>query len=343
MSKLVAKPAKWVVQWTRVGQLTTSLLASCAMAMAHVNGEPQTCQANNVLTFVEQVEKNSPEPKVIAGRYGAMGMDNMGTVFSLCFMFIVGVSTGFLWKGFHKLARASSEPLPEASSPASPAPSPSQGDPMRTRKIARASTVGSLRQYRLKEIEDMTDCFKFQLGRGGQGVVYLASLPEGRGKVAVKRLQKKEANLVVAMGNHSQEVIEKAFWAELNTISRLHHRNLVALLGYCVENDDLFLVYEFMGKGSLSQHLHPKTPEDAEGMVLDWKARMRCAVEVAQGLEYLHSHANPSLVHRDIKSGNILFDDDMNAKIADFGLSKAVAVDHEATVTTRVRGTHGYV
>lgn len=324
---------KWALQWKWLGQL---ILASSAMAMA----TPQTRQTEGVLSLVTHGAQNVPEARVIAGRYGAMGMDALGTVFSLCFMFIVGVSTGFLWKGFHKLARASAAvPLPEPSSPASP----SEGEPLRSRKIVRVSSVGSLRQYRLKEIVDMTDRFKLQLGRGGQGVVYFALLPEGRGKAAVKRLQKKAANLPVAAENHSQEIIEKAFWAELKTISRLHHRNLVALLGYCVEDDDLFLVYEFMGKGSLSQHLHPKTPDDAEGMVLDWKARMRCAVEVAQALEYLHSHANPSLVHRDIKSGNILFDDDMNAKIADFGLSKAVALDHEATVTTRVRGTHGYV
>ena len=317
------------------------VLAS-AMAMAvHVSGESQTCQADDVLTFVAQVEKYSPEAKVIAGRYGAMGMENMGTVLSLCFMFIVGVSTGFLWKaGFHTPARASSEPQVEPPTP--PASPPPTLSPSTTRKVTRASSVGSLKHYRLKEIVDMTDRFKLQLGRGGQGVVYFASLPEG-GKVAVKRLQKKAAGLMVAPDNHSQEMIEKAFWAELKTISRLHHRNLVALLGYCVEDDDLFLVYEFMGKGSLSQHLHPKELGDAEGMVLDWQARLRCAVEMAQGLEYLHSHANPSLVHRDIKSGNILFDDDMNAKIADFGLSKAVALDHEATVTTRVRGTHGYV
>lgn len=270
-------------------------------------------------------ERNSLEGK----------MDGMGTLLALCFMFVVGVSTGFLWK--RAGAGVGAERLPEREPEREP-------EPMRApRKVARASSVvGSLRQYRLKEIVDMTDRFKLQLGRGGQGVVYFAALPEGRGSAAVKRLQKKEANFVVPAENHSQEVVEKAFWAELNTISRLHHRNLVALLGYCVEDDDLFLVYEFMGKGSLSQHLHPKTPED-DSMVLTWTARLRCAVEVAQGLEYLHSHANPSLVHRDIKSGNILFDEEMNAKIADFGLSKAVAIDHEATVTTRVRGTHGYV
>lgn len=313
-SSTMVTNSKWV-RWRWVG-LKACMLGS-AMAMAHVNGEPDIMGSN-------------PEPGVANIVCGRLGVDSLSTLCSLCFMFIVGVSTGFLWKGSQKQQ-------PPLSSPT-----------VRTRKSVRVlTTVGSLMQYRLKEIVDMTDRFELELGRGGQGVVYFASLPEGRGSAAVKRLQKKKANQVAVNGNlvdnHNQELIEKEFWAELKTISRLHHRNLVALLGYCVEEDDLFLVYEFMAKGSLSQHLHPRTREDGEGMVLEWKARMRCAVEVAQGLEYLHSHANPSLVHRDIKSGNILFDDAMNAKIADFGLSKPVISGQEPTVSKRVRGTHGYV
>lgn len=181
-------------------------------------------------------EVASSGEQVIAGRYG---MANMGVLFST-FMFIVGVSfSGFIWKGFHRVNRTVA---PEP--PSTPPPSPPD------RKITRAISVGSLKQYRLKEIEDMTDNFKQQLGRGGQGIVYFAVLPDGRGKAAVKRLQK---NLVLKNSLNennnynnirNQEIIEKAFWAELKTISRLHHRNLVALLGYCVENDDLFLVYE---------------------------------------------------------------------------------------------------
>lgn len=326
-----------------------SVMLASFMTMAQVHGKSQMSSqgGESVLKLSSQVMASSGEPGV---RYSATGMDSTSTLVALCFMFIVGVSTGFLWKGFQKVAK----PVPTSEPPQSPPPSSPE---LRSRnKIARAISVGSLRQYRLKEIKEMTQDFKLELGRGGQGIVYSADLPEGRGKAAVKRLQKKQTSLVLNPpnananannnnSNHSEDLIEKAFWAELKTISRLHHRNLVALLGYCVEDDELFLVYEFMGKGSLSQHLHPKTLEDvaADGTVLDWNARMRCAVEVAQGLEYLHSHASPSLVHRDIKSGNILFDDEMNAKIADFGLSKAVVEDHEVTVTTRVRGTHGYV
>lgn len=219
--------AKWGLQW--VGLSALMLASSVAM----VNGEAQmSCQGGGVLKHPAQVVQSSAEPgvpKVIAGRYGAMGMDNMGTVFSLCFMFIVGVSTGFLWKGFQKVGRNVMNPT-SPSSTSSSSSSPPSSPELRTRKIARANSVGSLKQYRLKEILDMTDRFKQELGRGGQGIVYLATLPDGRGKAAVKRLQKKETTLVLnhnVNDHHSQEMIEKAFWAELKTISRLHHRNLV--------------------------------------------------------------------------------------------------------------------
>ena len=335
--------SKWV-QWRWVG-LNACMLGS-AMAMAHVSGEVQMFEGADAMATRHPAVVPGVA-KVVCGRFGGMGVDFVGTFCSLCFMFIVGVSTGFWWKGSQKLLPLPPPPVePSGSAFPSLPPLASEGS-MRARKSFRVpSLVGSLKQYRLKEIVDITERFKLELGRGGQGVVYFALLPDGRGKAAVKRLQNKAGNLAVngnLVDNYNQEIIEKEFWAELKTISRLHHRNLVALLGYCVEEDDLFLVYEFMGKGSLSQHLHPRTPEDGEGMVLNWKARMRCAVEVAQGLEYLHSHANPSLVHRDIKSGNILFDDDMNAKIADFGLSKPVISGQEPTVSKRVRGTHGYV
>lgn len=287
--------SKWV-QWRWVG-LNACMLGS-AITMARVSGEAEILEG-----------LLPPEVKMACGGLG------VESLCSLCFMFIMGLSTGLFWKGSSKYPH--SAPPPKA-----------------------LTTIGSLKQYRLKEIVDMTDRFKLELGRGGQGIVYFASLPEGRGTAAVKRLQKK-SRPEKRDDNHAQEVLEKDFWAELKTISRLHHRNLVALLGYCVEEDDLFLVYEFMANGSLSQHLHPR--KDGEGMVLEWKARMRCAVEVAQGLEYLHSHANPSLVHRDIKSGNILFDNAMNAKIADFGLSKAVISGQEPAVSKRMRGTLGYV
>lgn len=301
-----------------------------SMAMAHVlrTSEPSSTNSTGSMTSI----------------------DTFGTLASLCVMFIVGVSTGFLWKAYGKTdnhqvlkaqqkteTRAATTPTKELFQVAAREEPPSTPPVPR----ARTSAVGIVRQYSLSEVMEMTDDCKIELGRGGQGVVYFANLlPLGDGKhAAVKRLQK-SANFLMVESLQSRETVEREFWSELNTISRLHHRNLVALLGYCIEDDDLFLVYEYMAGGSLDQHLH----KNEDGVCrLDWKARLRCAVEVAQGLEYLHSHANPSLVHRDIKSGNILFDDEMHAKIADFGLSKPLSPGQDPTISTRVRGTHGYV
>jgi len=310
----MAPPSKWV-QYRWLG-LNACMLGS-AMAMARVSGEPEILLEGLLI----------PQTQIVCNNrfFFGMGVDSVSTLCSLCVMFIAGLSTGFLWNR--------TPPQPVESSSSSLLPS------RKTKSLRILSTVGSLKQYRLKEIVDMTDRFDLELGRGGQGVVYFASLPDNRGTAAVKRLQKMKADKVG--DKHDHEVIEKEFWAELNTISRLHHRNLVALLGFCVEDDDLFLVYEFMARGSLDQLLHARNLENAP--VMDWKARMRCAAEVAQGLEYLHSHAEPSLVHRDVKSGNILFDEEMQAKIADFGLSKPLPSGHQPTVSTRMRGTHGYV
>jgi serine/threonine protein kinase len=204
--------------------------------------------------------------------------------------------------------------------------------------------AGRVQQYSLKEIESMTNNFEKELGRGGQGIVYAATIPgETPIAAAVKKLQKNVALLVRNTQIPAQQSLEKEFWVELKTISRLHHGNLVSLLGYCVEGQQLFLIYELMSKGSLDKHLHKWDSGLPGAKFLDWRARMRVAIDVAQGLEYLHRHAHPTLVHRDIKSSNILFDDDMQAKIADFGLSKALIADKDSTISNRVCGTPGYV
>jgi hypothetical protein len=198
-------------------------------------------------------------------------------------------------------------------------------------------TKGAVKEYTLKEI-----------GRGEQGVVYFATALFERfvyRVLAVKKLPKARNVLLQNIDNwsginRSQMVVEKEFWRELHAISEFHHRNLVALLGFCVDSeDDLYLVYEYMASGSLEQLLHPSNRDEA--MTMGWKDRIKCAAEVAQGLAYLHSHAR---VHRNVKSGNILFDEDMQAKIANVGLSKPLAPSgHQTSVSTSVCGTHGYI
>lgn len=344
------------------------------LAMALVDGAPQIYSDNIDCNISPVGYARHPsiglQPEVQKVLARSMGADTLGTLMSLFWFCLgLGVSTGIWWKTYQKVEEKVEEglrsreivvPEPAPTTPATPTiptiPTIPTTPTTPTTPITpvtptsslktRTAIIGMPKEYTLKEIQDMTENFKKELGRGGQGTVFLATLPEEpRRQAAVKSLKKADTLLVANPENRSQEVIEKEFWSELNTIWRLNHKSLVALLGYCIEGDELFLVYELMVKGSLDEHLHGNGDRDEEGVsiYLDWKARMRCAVEVARGLEYLHSQANPTLVHRDIKPANILFDDDMQAKIADFGLSKPLPPGHDVTATTRVRGTHGYV
>jgi hypothetical protein len=287
----------------------------------------------------------------------------MSCFMSLAFIFMFGVSTGLWWRARRQKKTEEKEDLqskrlmqiedqlPQSSSSEVkniPVFSPAARVMVSLSPMASGLQIGNLvKQYTLKEIVSMTNSFEKELGRGGQGIVYAAMLPgELEVPAAVKKLQRPNAGFLenpeMPM-QQQQATLEKEFWVELRTISRLHHGNLVALLGYCVEGQELFLIYELMSNGSLDQHLHECDSGAATAIFLDWKARIRIAIEVAQGLEYLHSYAHPTLVHRDIKSCNILFDDDMQAKIADFGLSKALILGHDPTASHRLRGTAGYV
>ncbi len=270
---------------------------------------------------------------------------------SLGIIFVVGVSTGFWWRVQKQKSTERLQLSPEVmlleeacsslSSGSNSGCTPRVSLSPQTSGVKFASRV---QQYSLKEIESMTNNFEKELGHGGQGIVYVATIPgETPIAAAVKKLQKNDALLVGNAQIPPQQTLEKEFWVELKTISRLHHGNLVSLLGYCVEGRQLFLIYELMSNGSLDKHLHKWDSGLPGAKFLDWRARMRVAIDVAQGLEYLHRHAHPTLVHRDIKSSNILFDDDMQAKIADFGLSKALIADKDSTISNRVCGTPGYV
>ncbi|KAG1327826.1 putative LRR receptor-like serine/threonine-protein kinase [Cocos nucifera] len=133
----------------------------------------------------------------------------------------------------------------------------------------------------------------------------------------------------------------KEFQAEALLLSRVHHRNLVSLIGYCKDDNCLALVYEFVAQGSLKDHL---TYKDDTGRILNWRERLRIAVDAALGLEYLHKGCTPPIIHRDVKIGNILLSQNLVAKIADFGLSKAFLTDDHTHVSTEVvMGTPGYI
>lgn len=164
------------------------------------------------------------------------------------------------------------------------------------------------------------------VGCGGFGLVYKSTLPDGR-RVAIKRLS----------GDYSQ--IEREFQAEVETLSRAQHENLVLLQGYCKIGNDRLLIYSYMENGSLDYWLHERADD---GALLDWPKRLRIARGSARGLAYLHLSCEPHILHRDIKSSNILLDENFEAHLADFGLARLICA-YETHVTTDVVGTLGYI
>ncbi|XP_051144947.1 receptor protein kinase TMK1-like [Andrographis paniculata] len=167
------------------------------------------------------------------------------------------------------------------------------------------------------------------LGRGGFGTVYEGELHDGT-KIAVKRM---ESNTM------SDKGLEE-FKSEISVLTKVRHRHLVALLGYCLEGNERLLVYEHMPQGTLSRFLFGWKTEGLKP--LEWSKRLIIALDVARGVEYLHSLARQSFIHRDLKPSNILLGDDMRAKVADFGLVR-LAPDGAASVATKLAGTFGYL
>ncbi|XP_073011415.1 phytosulfokine receptor 1-like [Typha latifolia] len=164
------------------------------------------------------------------------------------------------------------------------------------------------------------------IGCGGFGLVYKAALPDGK-KVAIKRLS----------GDYFQ--MEREFHAEVETLSRAQHKNLVLLQGYCKIGSDRLLIYSFMENGSLDYWLHEKVEG---GSMLDWNKRLQIAQGAAKGLAYLHQSCDPHILHRDIKSSNILLDENFEAHLADFGLARLI-LPYDTHVTTDLVGTLGYI
>ncbi|KAJ6803663.1 putative leucine-rich repeat receptor-like protein kinase isoform X2 [Iris pallida] len=183
------------------------------------------------------------------------------------------------------------------------------------------------RWFSFDELRTCTNNFSEanEIGSGGFGNVYRGMLLDGQ-VVAIKRS---------AQGS-MQGGLE--FKTEIELLSRVHHKNLVSLVGFCFEQGEQLLVYEFVPNGTLRDSLRGKN-----GIQLDWKRRLRIAAGSARGLAYLHELANPPIIHRDIKSTNILLDEQLNAKVADFGLSKLVADAQKGHVSTQVKGTLGYL
>ncbi|KAH7515119.1 hypothetical protein FEM48_Zijuj11G0162200 [Ziziphus jujuba var. spinosa] len=182
--------------------------------------------------------------------------------------------------------------------------------------------------FGFQELETATDSFSTasQVGQGGYGKVYKGILADGT-IVAIKRAQQGSLQG------------EKEFLTEIEMLSRLHHRNLVSLVGYCDEDGEQMLVYEFLPNGSLHSLLAARFRSN-----LTFAMRLRIALDSAKGILYLHTEADPPLIHRDIKTNNILLDSKFTAKVSDFGISKlAPVLDGKEmgteTISTAVKGT----
>lgn len=195
---------------------------------------------------------------------------------------------------------------------------------------SRSIEVGNL-GISVQDLRKVTKNFapENELGKGGFGTVYKGELCDGT-EIAVKRM---ESNLICS------KALDE-FRSEISVLTKVRHRHLVSLLGNSVEGSERLLVYEYMPQGALSRHLfHWKTNQLEP---LTWRKRFTIALDVARGIEYLHSLAQHTFIHRDLKSSNILLGDDFRAKVSDFGLVK-LAPDGERSFATQLAGTFGYL
>ncbi|XP_057744219.1 MDIS1-interacting receptor like kinase 1-like [Arachis stenosperma] len=179
---------------------------------------------------------------------------------------------------------------------------------------------------------DILSCVKETnvIGMGATGIVYKAEIAQSSTVVAVKKLWRSGSDIEVGS---SDDLV-----GEVNLLGRLRHRNIVRLLGFLYNDTDLMIIYEFMHNGNLGDALHGK---QAGRLLVDWVSRYNIALGVAQGLAYLHHDCHPAVIHRDIKSSNILLDMNLEARIADFGLAKMMM--HKNETVSMIAGSYGYI
>ncbi|CAN6441419.1 unnamed protein product [Victoria cruziana] len=191
--------------------------------------------------------------------------------------------------------------------------------------LQRHATAGYRKNgiFTYSEVVEMTHHFEKVIGKGGSATVFYGVLNDGR-EVAVKKM----ATKLLERGT-------KEFASEVNMLMQVHHKHLTGFVGYCDDDKEMILIYEYMSNGNLRKRLSANA--------LNWRQRLQIALDAAIALEYLHSGCTPAFIHRDVKSSNILLNDKLEAKIADFGLSKSIISDEISHVTTGVAGTIGYL
>ncbi|OIT07882.1 PREDICTED: leucine-rich repeat receptor-like serine/threonine-protein kinase BAM3 isoform X1 [Nicotiana attenuata] len=200
---------------------------------------------------------------------------------------------------------------------------------IKTRKGSKSSNSWKLTAFQKLEFgsEDVLQCLKDNniIGRGGAGTVYRATTPNGN-HVAVKKLG-------ISKGTH-----DNGLSAEVKTLGKIRHRYIVRLLAFCSNREMNLLVYEYMPNGSLGEVLHGKN-----GGLLQWDTRLKIAIEAAKGLSYLHHDCSPMIIHRDVKSNNILLNSELEAHVADFGLAKYLRNNGTSECMSAIAGSYGYI
>ncbi|XP_022874298.1 probable leucine-rich repeat receptor-like protein kinase At5g49770 [Olea europaea var. sylvestris] len=194
--------------------------------------------------------------------------------------------------------------------------------------IINCCPSAAIRTYALKELKEATNDFSVRIGIGGTSYVYLAELGDGK-LGAVKRVMEERGGS------------QKMFLDEVSVLLRIRHPNLVGLMGFCLEKGEQLLLLEYVPNKSLFDRMH--TFQGQSSGILSWSNRLSIALDIAYALDYLHSVADPAVIHRDIKSSNILLIDDNHAKLADFGLCKLGNDAQSAHTPTVVKGSLGYV
>ncbi|KAJ0450323.1 putative protein kinase RLK-Pelle-DLSV family [Helianthus annuus] len=247
---------------------------------------------------------------------------------------IAGIIAYFLFRRYQKRKRTIRGPEPEqVDERIVTRPEPDQAGCSHDARsnpeiIIEDDGTGEVHSFSLSTIQVATNNFSLEnvLGEGGFGSVYKGVLENGQA-IAVKRLSR----------NSSQGVVE--FKTEVNLVAKVQHRNLVRLLGYCVQEPERLLVYEYMANNSLDTILF----DDEKCKELDWVKRAKIINGIANGLRYLHEESRVKIIHRDLKTSNILLDEDMNSLISDFGTARIVGQKQNYAVTQQTIGTYGYM
>ncbi|KAL5073469.1 hypothetical protein RYX36_012453 [Vicia faba] len=224
---------------------------------------------------------------------------------------------------------------------------PPRGIPVLEKRLSHVISMGNggtlLQEFSLQKLIQATNNFSEdnKIGVGSFGSVYHGKLEEEGLEVAIKRAEMSSTLMSSAHFGvaRRQEDQDNAFVNELESLSRLHHKNLVKLLGFYEDKYERILVYEYMNNGSLNEHLHKFQTSN----IMSWRVRIKVALDAARGIEYLHRYATPSIIHRDIKSSNILLDSKCVAKVSDFGLSLIGPEDEESHLSLLGAGTVGYM